>query len=85
MSAAPAPVASPCINLCRMHEASGWCEGCLRTLDEIAAWGGLDDAARRGVLLRLAPRRVAWRALRAAARAGAGQAAGKPPLKGSEP
>jgi hypothetical protein len=56
-------VASPCINICRMHPASGWCEGCLRTLDEIAAWGQLDDAGRRQVLQRLGLRRVAWRAL----------------------
>ena len=64
---APAAVASPCISICQMHAASGWCVGCLRTLDEIAAWGGLSDEGRRQVLLRLAPRRVAWRALQAAA------------------
>lgn len=42
-------VASPCISLCRMDEASGLCEGCLRTLDEIVAWGMLDDAGKRAV------------------------------------
>jgi predicted Fe-S protein YdhL (DUF1289 family) len=26
-----------------MDGASKLCEGCLRTLDEIAAWGGMDD------------------------------------------
>ena len=62
-------VASPCINLCRMHAATGWCEGCLRSLDEIAAWGRLDDAGRRAVLGRLPARRVAFRALKAAAAA----------------
>ena len=35
---------SPCIDVCRMDARSGWCEGCLRTLDEIAAWSTLDDA-----------------------------------------
>ena len=30
-------VPSPCINVCKMNERSGLCEGCLRTLDEIAA------------------------------------------------
>ena len=64
-------VASPCISLCQMHQATGWCQGCLRTLDEIAAWGGLSDAGKRQVLQGLAPRRVAWRALRAAMPAGA--------------
>ena len=43
------PVASPCISVCRMDDATGLCVGCLRTLDEIAAWGALDDAARRRV------------------------------------
>jgi uncharacterized protein len=48
----PAPgagVASPCVNICRIDEASGWCEGCLRTIDEIASWSALDDAAKRAV------------------------------------
>ena len=74
MSAPPAGVPSPCISICRMHAASGWCEGCLRTLDEIAAWGGLDDRAKRSLLLRLAPRRVAWRAWQASAVQDAGPA-----------
>jgi predicted Fe-S protein YdhL (DUF1289 family) len=49
-----------------MDAASGWCEGCLRTIDEIAAWGGLDDDARRAVLARLPTRRLARRAQQAA-------------------
>jgi len=61
-------VASPCINLCRMHQATGWCEGCLRTIDEIAGWSGLDDMARRTVLQDLRSRRVTWRALKVASR-----------------
>jgi hypothetical protein len=43
------PVPSPCINLCRMNPATGLCEGCLRTIDEIASWSRFDDAARRAV------------------------------------
>jgi hypothetical protein len=53
-------VASPCISICRMDAATGWCEGCLRTLDEIATWSGLDDAARLAVLRRLPARRISW-------------------------
>ena len=70
MASAPttAAVASPCNNICRMHEATGWCEGCLRTLDEIAGWSGLDDHVRRTVLQDLRSRRVTWRALKAASR-----------------
>jgi predicted Fe-S protein YdhL (DUF1289 family) len=40
---------SPCVSVCRMDAASGYCEGCLRTLDEIAAWGMMDNRAKRGV------------------------------------
>ena len=54
-----APVASPCINICTLDPASGLCAGCYRTLDEIAAWGALDDTARRAVLAELPGRRAA--------------------------
>ena len=40
---------SPCISVCRMDAASGLCEGCLRTLDEIAAWGMMDNGGKRAV------------------------------------
>jgi predicted Fe-S protein YdhL (DUF1289 family) len=32
-----------------MDPASGLCAGCLRTLDEIAAWGSLGDDARHAI------------------------------------
>lgn len=50
---------SPCINLCRMDAASGLCLGCFRTLDEIARWSRLDDAAREAILAAVASRRQA--------------------------
>ena len=53
-------VPSPCINVCRMDAASGLCEGCLRTIDEIAAWGTMDDDDKRTVWQRLEQRRAAW-------------------------
>lgn len=40
---------SPCVSVCRMEPASGLCEGCLRTLDEIACWSTLPDAGKRAV------------------------------------
>jgi len=52
-------VASPCTSVCRIDESSGLCVGCLRTLDEIAAWSVLDDDARRAVVASL-PARRAW-------------------------
>ena len=51
-------VASPCTSVCRMDARTGWCEGCLRTLDEIAAWSGLDVADKRRVWLLLDQRRA---------------------------
>jgi predicted Fe-S protein YdhL (DUF1289 family) len=44
-----AHVASPCISVCRMDAATGWCEGCYRTLDEIAGWGMMADDDKRAV------------------------------------
>ena len=51
------PVASLCINVCRMDAATGWCEGCLRTIDEIAAWAALSDADKLVIWDRLGERR----------------------------
>ena len=40
---------SPCISHCVMDQASGLCEGCQRTIDEIVAWGGASEAQRRSI------------------------------------
>jgi predicted Fe-S protein YdhL (DUF1289 family) len=50
-------VASPCINVCRMNERSGWCEGCCRSLDEIACWSFYSAAEKRAVLAQLPARK----------------------------
>ncbi|MFT3819144.1 MAG: DUF1289 domain-containing protein [Rubrivivax sp.] len=52
------PVPSPCVNVCRMNAATGLCEGCLRTLDEIATWSTLGDEAKRAVWALLDQRRA---------------------------
>ena len=44
---------SPCVSVCRMDAASELCEGCLRTLDEIAAWGLMDDQGKRAVWIEI--------------------------------
>jgi predicted Fe-S protein YdhL (DUF1289 family) len=51
------PVDSPCVNICRMDDATGWCTGCLRTLDEIGAWSMLDEDSKRAVWALLPARR----------------------------
>jgi predicted Fe-S protein YdhL (DUF1289 family) len=73
-----APVASPCISVCRVDEGTGWCEGCLRTLDEIAVWSLLDEDDKRGVWVELSRRRVQWRQIQAARAADAPPAGTKP-------
>jgi len=51
-------IPSPCTDVCTIDATTGLCAGCLRTIDEIAAWGSLDDAARLAVCKRLAVRRA---------------------------
>ena len=51
-------VPSPCTNVCRVDDRTGWCVGCGRTLAEIAAWSTLDDDHKRAVWAALARRRV---------------------------
>lgn len=41
---------SPCVQICVIHPREGLCVGCLRTLDEIAAWGTMDAESRRALL-----------------------------------
>jgi uncharacterized protein len=55
----PENVPSPCISVCVMDAKSGLCQGCWRTLSEIAAWSGSGDDNKRQVwqqiLLRTQP------------------------------
>lgn len=55
MTRGPGPgVASPCNSVCRIDDRSGLCQGCWRTLDEIARWSAMadeDKLALRGQLL----------------------------------
>jgi len=60
VTAAADQVPSPCVNVCVMDQANGVCIGCLRTLDEIAAWSVLDADARRAVLAAIGERRARW-------------------------
>lgn len=54
-----APIASPCISVCRMDDARQYCVGCLRTLDELRAWGSSDEAAKRSIWQRVRERAAA--------------------------
>jgi predicted Fe-S protein YdhL (DUF1289 family) len=59
--AAPHPIASPCINVCQIDDATGWCVGCGRTIDEIVRWGGTNGADRDAVMAQLPARMAAIR------------------------
>ena len=50
------PVASPCINVCRMTEDRSHCKGCFRTIDEIRAWSKADDEQRLQIWAQLLKR-----------------------------
>ena len=62
-------VPSPCISVCRMDAVSGWCEGCRRTLEEVADWGRLDEGGKRAIWA-LIEERLALQAAMAAASTG---------------
>ena len=64
--------ASPCVRVCQLHPATGYCIGCLRTGDEIAAWPRLGDAARRALLAALPDRAGAHAVRRGGRRARTG-------------
>jgi uncharacterized protein len=44
-------VPSPCVSICTMNAQTGWCDGCHRTLDEIAQWAELTNPEKRAVLV----------------------------------
>ncbi|MBB3954499.1 DUF1289 domain-containing protein [Novosphingobium sediminicola] len=49
--------ASPCNGVCRLHPTHGFCAGCWRSGDEIAAWPAMSDGAKRALLATLKKRR----------------------------
>ena len=54
---APVAVGSPCTGVCVIGE-NGRCEGCARTLDEIAGWLSMTTAERDAVMAALPRRRI---------------------------
>lgn len=49
-------VPSPCVSICRMQADNSLCLGCFRTMDEIIAWGRMEESGKRAVWLRIADR-----------------------------
>lgn len=49
--------ASPCISVCAIDEATGFCKGCHRTVEEVASWLYYTDDEKRRVLAALPARK----------------------------
>jgi predicted Fe-S protein YdhL (DUF1289 family) len=47
---------SPCLSVCRMNAGSALCDGCMRTIDEIAAWGLMQSPQRLAVWMAIEQR-----------------------------
>jgi uncharacterized protein len=58
------PVSTPCVQICVIDPRAALCIGCGRTLDEIAAWGGLDERGRLAIMAGLEARLAAARSRR---------------------
>jgi predicted Fe-S protein YdhL (DUF1289 family) len=50
---------TPCVDICVMNPETGLCEGCGRTIAEIAGWASLSSAERRRIMDELGERRLA--------------------------
>ena len=51
-------VLSPCVGICSLGD-DGLCQGCLRTVAEIARWSQMDDDERLRLMETLLPQREA--------------------------
>ena len=49
-------VESPCVKICVVHPEARICTGCLRSIDEITAWGRMSREDRRAVMADLPER-----------------------------
>ena len=52
-------IASPCISVCQVDDATGYCIGCYRSMDEIRDWPIMSAAEKTEVLSRIAERKAA--------------------------
>lgn len=50
-------ILTPCIGVCTMNP-QGLCDGCLRTLEEIAGWSQMDDSRRERLMDEILPARA---------------------------
>ncbi len=55
-------IETPCIKVCVLDPASGLCQGCGRSLDEIARWGTMSAEERGRIMGALQGRMVGAKA-----------------------
>jgi predicted Fe-S protein YdhL (DUF1289 family) len=60
----PLGVPSPCLSVCRMDAARAVCEGCWRSIEEIAAWSRMADVDKLVVWERIEARQRDAKVLR---------------------
>ena len=53
---------SPCVKVCALDPETGWCVGCARAGDEIAAWTAMSAQQKRDLLIQLPARLAALEA-----------------------
>jgi uncharacterized protein len=56
MSLSAQPISSPCVRVCAVDGRTGLCEGCGRSLKEIAGWARLDEPERLAIMADLPAR-----------------------------
>lgn len=49
-------IPSPCISVCRMDAQRQYCEGCLRSIDEIRVWSSSGAAQKKMIWAQIAQR-----------------------------
>ncbi|MFM8467408.1 MAG: DUF1289 domain-containing protein [Oxalobacteraceae bacterium] len=57
----PGPLPSPCVGICQMDHASGFCMGCQRTLEEITDWSVASESKKRAIWHEIIHRRATRR------------------------
>lgn len=51
-------IESPCIGVCSVDEATGYCYGCYRTIDEIKTWWDMSQGEQKNLLSILEQRQL---------------------------
>jgi predicted Fe-S protein YdhL (DUF1289 family) len=54
----PGMLPSPCVGICRLDDATGWCLGCARDTNELASWRTLSPAEQARIWADLPRRKI---------------------------